>query len=125
MQIKELQNYKAKTIKREQQDNYRNLLNAQANPNFINSGYFESKANSNKNMKVYGFVSNETNPFPYRKPHNYNLGSTDLKHNPIINPTPNYGYNKYLVNGYTNQYPLESPYDMQYTNSSNPLEYMK
>jgi len=36
------------------------------------------------------------NPFSNK---NYEFGSSALGHNPILNPTNNYGYNKYITNG--------------------------
>jgi len=41
----------------------------------------------------------------------FNLGQTKLNHNPIINPVPNFKYNKYLYR--------DSPNQMHHINTNN------
>jgi len=88
-------NASMKNRKYEQQQAYKNYLDSQVTTNRSNRSQSSARAYEN-NRVIPQKKSNEpkVNPFSSK---NYEFGSSALGHNPILNPTNNYGYNKYIT----------------------------
>jgi len=84
-----------RTRKYEQQQAYKNYLDSQVSTRTTRS-QSSARAYENKVMVLPPKKNNDpkVNPFSNK---NYEFGSSNLGHNPILNPTNNYGYNRYLT----------------------------
>jgi len=89
-------NTNMRTRKYEQQQAYRNFLDTQVS---TRSNRSQSSAKSHENSRVIPLRKNnepKVNPFSNK---NYEFGGSALGHNPILNPTNDYAYNKYMTSG--------------------------
>jgi len=84
-----------RTRKFEQQQTYKNYLDAQVSTRTTRS-QSSARAYENRVMLPKKNVEPKINPFSNK---NYEFGLSALGHNPILNPTNNYGYNKYISSG--------------------------
>jgi len=82
-------NTSMKNRKHEQQQAYKNYLDSQVSNR-------SNRSQSSASRVIPQKKNNEpkANPFSNK---NYEFGSSNLGHNPILNPTNNYGYNKYIT----------------------------
>jgi len=83
-----------RTKKFEQQQAYKNYLDSQVSTR-SNRSQSSTRPYENKNLLPKKNNELKANPFSNK---NYEFGSSALDHNPILNPTNNYGYNRYITN---------------------------
>jgi len=105
-----------RTKKFEQQQAYKNYLDSQVS---TRSNRSQSSTRPYENKGLLPKKNNElkANPFSNK---NYEFGSSALSTNPILNPTNNYGYNRYITNN-TNVQSYKQPSTDKFQRAANNI----